>query len=154
MKPIKSFNIGSSCFFKDHYTDYIQKDRDEIQIMDTFLPNRKINVLNLKDKDRDVFFFRNMDKEGFINDCLSSNVPMRAGKFLVKDFVDYLGLTLSDLERLGPMFEKMDEKHTYERIIYESYLENGGFFLTDKQRNRAYEEYKRTRPEKYKDKEI
>ena len=149
MKPIKIFNIGSSCFFKDYFPDYVEKDRDELQIMDTFFPS-KTNVLNLKDGKNDVFFWRNMDKEGFIEDCLACNGPMRAGKFLVKEFADYIGLEINDLKKLGPIFNSMDEKHTYEKIIYESYIENNGFYLTEQQRKKAYEEYKRKRPEIYK----
>ena len=43
------------------------------------------------------------------------------------------------------MFEKIDEKHRYEKVIFDSYVENDGFFLTDEQRLRAYEEYKMAR---------
>jgi hypothetical protein len=39
----------------------------------------------------------------------------------------------------------MDEKHSYEKIIYNAYLENGAFFITKKQLNEAYEEYKKYR---------
>ena len=39
----------------------------------------------------------------------------------------------------------MDEKHSYERVIYEACLANGGFFLTEDQRDRAYREYKAKR---------
>ena len=149
MKPIKIFKIGSSCFFKEHYPDYVEKDLDELQIMDSFVPGT--NVLNLKDKGtgKDVFFWRNMDKDGFINDCLESKVPMRAGKFLIKEFAEYIDLTINDLRKLDSSFKTIDDKHTYEKIIYEAYLKNNGFYLTDEQRDRAYKEYKRKRPEIY-----
>ena len=39
----------------------------------------------------------------------------------------------------------MDSKHTYEKIIADAYIENNGFFLTDEQRDMAYNEYKKTR---------
>ena len=146
MKPIKIFSIGSSYFFGD-FEDYIVKDRDELQIMDRFVP--ETNVLNLRKGDEDVFFYRNMDKEGFINDTISSKVPMRAGKFLVKEFAEFINLDINDLKRLGPVFKEMDDKHSYEKIIYESYLKNGGFYLTDKQLQKAYKEYKKKRPEIY-----
>ena len=146
MKAIKTFNIGSSVFFKE-CDGYVEKDKDELQIMDTFLP--KVNVLNLKDKGKDIFFWRNMDKEGFITDTLTSGVPMRAGKFLVKEFAEHLDMTIEDLKRLEPMFKKMDDKHTYEKIIYNAYIKNNGFYLTDEQRAEAYKEYKRKRPNLY-----
>ena len=147
MKPIKTFTIGSSCFFKGYYPDYIEKDRDQIQIMDNF--PLKTNVLNLKDGKKDVFFYRDMDKEGFIADTLKSGVPMRAGKFLVREFAEHLGMDAGDLRRLDSLFNSMDDKHTYEKIIYEAYLSNGGFWLTDGQRDEAYDEYRRKRPEIY-----
>ena len=98
--------------------------------MDTF-PIRGTNVLNMKKDKKDVFFYRNMDKNEFIEDTLRSNVPMRAGKFLIKEFSEHLGMTIDDLKKLGPMFEKMDDKHTYEKVIYKYYLKNGNFQLTD-----------------------
>ena len=139
--------MGSSYFFKD-FEDYKQKDADELCIMDRF-PFPNTNVLNLKKDGKDVFFFRDMDKDGFINDTISSKVPMRVGKFLVREFAEHLGMTTDDLNRLDPLFQNLDDKHSYERIIYESYLKNGDFFLTDDQLREAYGEYKKKRPEIY-----
>ena len=147
MKPILAYKMGSSYFFKD-FEDYKQKDADELCIMDRF-PFPNTNVLNLKKDGKDVFFFRDMDKDGFINDTISSKVPMRVGKFLVREFAEHLGMTTDDLNRLDPLFQNLDDKHSYERIIYESYLKNGDFFLTDDQLREAYGEYKKKRPEIY-----
>ena len=146
MKPIKTFKIGSSYFF-GCFDDYIVKDLDEINIMDEFLV--KPNSLVLRKGDRDVFFYRNMDKEGFIEDTLSSCVPMRPGKFLVREFADYIGFTIEDLKKLKEVFDRIDDKHTYEKVIYDAYMENNGFYLTEGQLDSAYAEYKRKRPEKY-----
>ena len=146
MKPIKTFKMGSSYFF-DGFEDYIQKDVDEINIMDEFLA--KSNSLVLRKGTRDVFFYRNMDKDGFIEDTLSSNVPMRAGKFLVREFAYYIGFTIDDLKKLKRVFENMDDKHTYEKVIFDAYIENNGVYLTEEQLNAAYVEYKSKRPEKY-----
>ncbi len=149
MKPIAQFKIGSSYFF-DGFEDYIKKDYDEICIMDSFIAREKGNVLNLKINGKDVFFYRNMPKEGFIRDTLSSNVSMRAGKFLIPEFNEFIGFTIDDLLILEDAFYKLDDKHQYERLIYQFYLENRDFTLTEQQRLAAYEEYKRERPEKYK----
>jgi len=146
MKAIKTFKIGSSYFF-DEFGDYVLKDSDELNIMDEFIVEG--NVLNTKKGGRDIFFYRQLDKDTFIEDTLGCGVPMRAGKFLIPEFAEYLGMTVNDLKKLKPAFDRMDEKHTYEKIIYDAYLENGGFFLTDKQLNEAYEEYKKRRPEIY-----
>ena len=144
MKDIKRIKIGSSVFFSG-YDDYKSKDVDVIAIMDTFFPG--INSMNMRfrDTNEDVFLYRNLNKDEFIDDALTSGVPMRAGKFLVPEFVEYIGFTIDDLKVLKPMFEQMDDKHKYETVIYDSYIENKSFTLTDSQRDRAYEEYKKTR---------
>lgn len=142
MKTIKKIMIGSSVFFSE-YEDYKSKDKDVIAIMDTFIPHK--NSLNMKIKGEDIFLYRNMNKQRFIQDAFSSGVPMRAGKFLVPEFAEYIGLDINDLRRLAPLFDQMDEAHKYEKIIFDAYVENGSFTLTDEQRNVAYEEYKKTR---------
>jgi hypothetical protein len=81
------------------------------------------------------------DKEGFIKDTLECGVPMRIGRFLVPEFAAYLGVTIDDLKRLSGIIEKIDEKHLYEKVIYDAYLENGEFKLTEEQRVAAYKEY-------------
>ena len=144
MMPIKIFKIGSQVFFS-RFPEYKQKDDDELYIMDSLMAD----VLNARFDGKDIFMYRNKPKEWFISDCLESGVPMRAGKFLIPDFLDYLGAGIEDILRLDPCFQEIDEKHTYEKIIYSSYIQNGGFYLTPKQLLMAWEEYKRTRPEIY-----
>ena len=140
MKPIKQFQMGSSYFF-NKYDGYKQKDYDDLCIMDTFIfPGR---VMNMKLEGRDVFMFRNMDKQGFIDDVLETKVYMKAGKFLIPEFNEYIGFTIEDLKSILYFFDEIDERHTYEKIIAESYIENNGFFLTDEQRDKAYNEYKK-----------
>ena len=147
MKPIKEFTIGSSVFFSD-FPDYKSHDVDKLCIMDRFIP-KNTNVLNLKLNGKDVFFFRNMSKEEFIKDTLDSGVPMRVGKFLVPEFADYLGFTIEDLKQIGFLFDRLDNKHEYEKIIYSFYLDNNKFYLTSEQKNIAYKSYKEQRNEYY-----
>ena len=98
--------------------------------------------MNMKIDGRDVFMYKNMDKKGFMDEVFETNVFMKAGKFLIPEFNEYIGFTIEDLEKMRPMFEQIDYRHGYEKIIFEAYLENGGFFLTDEQRDKAYAEYK------------
>lgn len=147
MRPVLTYRIGSSYFF-GNCEGYKEKDRDELCIMDTFRIERT-NVLNLKRGKGDVFFYRDMDKEGFISDALESGVPMRAGKFLVREFAEHLGMDMGDLRKLDRLFNSMDDKHTYEKIIYEAYLANDGFYLTEDQLAEAYGEYRKKRPDIY-----
>lgn len=148
MKPILTYKIGSSYFFKN-YEDYLQKDNDELCIMDRFPDFIKTNVLNMKKDGDDVFFYRDMGKDEFLKETLESGVPMKVGKFLIPEFSEHLGVTIEDLKILESLFDSLDEKHSYEKIIYNAYLKNGGFWLTKEQLDKAYYEYRRTRPDRY-----
>ena len=143
MTPIKTFKIGSQVFFEG-MPDYTPKDIDELCIMDSF--PFKENVMHANGlHGKDVFFYRNLNKEGFITDTISSDTPMKIGKMLVPEFAEWLGLTIDDLKKLSDIVDKIDDKHSYEKIIYNSYLSNGNFLLTDEQREEAYKEYKKYR---------
>ena len=136
--------MGSSYFF-DIYDDYKLKDNDELHIVDEFIfPNKVCMNMKLFDGN-DIFIFKNTDKQEYINDVYESGVNMKVGKFLIPEFNKYINFTIDDLKSLQPIFDNMDKKHTYERVIFESYLKNGDFFLTDEQRMEAYKEYKRSR---------
>ena len=140
----KQFIIGSKAFF-DYFDDYQSKDIDEIVILDRPLniSNKSIKVLNMKHDNKDVFFYWPLTKEEFIKEALNSNLPMKAGKFLVKDFAEYIGMTIEDLKRLKCMFDKIDEKHCYEKVIYDFYIENNSWDMTPEQLSKAYEIYKK-----------
>ena len=142
MTPIKTFIVGSSAFFKG-LPGFNPKDLDELNIMDEF--PLKGNSLHGHFGEKDVFFFRDMSKDEFIADTLEGELLMRAGKFLVPEFAKDLGMTIEDLKKLEPCFTSMDKNHTYEKVIYDSYLKNGDFYLTDEQRLAAYEEYNKSR---------
>ena len=140
MKLIVAFPIGSSVFFSN-YEDYTAKDNDKLCIMDNF-PIKDTNVLNLKQNGDDVFFYKNMSKDEFIKDTIDSKVPMRVGKFLSPEFCKYIGFEISDYAKLNEVFNNLDDRHQYEKIIRDAYIENNSFTLTDEQRLKAYEEYK------------
>ena len=142
MKTKKKIIIGSKAFFGD-FEDFTTKDTDVLAIMDTFIEGK--NNLNMKIHGEDVFMYRDLTKRGFIDDALNSGVPMRAGKFLVPEFVEYIHLTIEELGELKVLFDNIDDMHSYERVVFESYLENGDFFLTEEQLRTAYEDYKSKR---------
>lgn len=147
MKTKKTFKIGSAVFFADKFDDYASKDVDELHVMDSWIPY-DTNVLNMKRDDKDVFYFRDMTKDEFIEDTLKSDTAMRVGKFLVPEFCEYIGFTVDDFERLKQKFDELDERHTYERLIRDAYVANGAFALTDGQLKQIYDEYKRSRGQK------
>ena len=119
------FKVGSAYFFGEGH------DIDEVE----FEENPKIykNVLQFRKKDgsRCIFKWRKMSKEEFIAYTLNSKLPMEIGKFLVPEVAEFLGFTLEDLGKLRPVVERLDKKHQYERVIFESYIENGAFALTE-----------------------
>ncbi len=143
----KKIIIGSRAFFEG-MKDFNSKDIDEMQIQDKWLPRNR-RVFNFKKNGHDVFFWSPLTKEEYIEDAFKCGVRMRVGKFIVPEFAEYIGLTIDDLKRLKPIFNEPTKTHSYQNIIFDSYIENGGFFLTDEQRLRAYEEYKRERPDRY-----
>ena len=140
MKDKIKFEIGSKYFFRN-LPGYVSKDTDILVIMDSWMIGRT-NVLNMKRDGEDIFFYKDMNKEEFINDTLNSKVPMRVGKFLNKEFNEYLGFTIDDLKVFNELFNELDKEHLYEKRIYEYYIENNKFELTEEQLLDCYKVYK------------
>lgn len=137
------FRVGSTAFF-NQYSDFVPGDVDEIEFEEE--PKLYKNVIQFRkmDKTRCLFKWRKMSADEFVEYALHSKLPMEIGKFLVPDVTEYLCFTMDHLRKLKPIVDNLDERHTYEKVIYDSYLLNGGFFLTQEQRNDAYKEYKKT----------
>lgn len=136
--------IGSNAFFLQ-YSDFKPTDIDELEIIDT---NQFTQVRQLTGKGKCLFQMRRHDsKQEYIDWALKSRLGMVVGKFLVPEFCDEIGFTIQDLPQMKPLIDKLDDKHKYEEIIYNSYLQNGSFTLTQEQRDRAYASYKATRAE-------
>ena len=136
------FTVGSRAFFSN-YEDFTPHDTDILLLEDN--PTDYKYCSQLRIKGNCYFRWKRMSKEEFIalHDEKASGLLL--GKFLVPEFAKEIELTIEDLKRLSNLLEKLDDKHTYEKIIYNSYLENGDFYLTDEQRKKAYDEYKEKR---------
>ena len=141
-KVTHTFTVGSSAFFFN-MSDFKSKDIDKVCFLD--LPVFGNKIMNIRKDGDDVFFLHDSGKDNLLEQCLREDNPMGAGKFLVPKFAEHIGLTIEDLKRLKPLINKLDENHYYEKIIYDSYIENNGFYLTDEQLNLAYKEYKKVR---------
>lgn len=139
VKEIKTIIVGSCAFF-NKFKDFNSKDTDILHILDYPIFGETIQVIRKNNKDE--FLMYNFGKNKLIE---LINDPLQVGKFLVPEFVEYIDLNIEDLKRLEHWFDKLDDKHKYERIIYDSYIENNGFFLTDEQLDKAYEIYKKYR---------
>jgi hypothetical protein len=137
----KRIEIGSQAFFSG-YEDYVSHDKDYIEFQDE--PKLFKTFMNARGKGVDIFFYKTMSKEEFIKYELEhcKKLPMAAGKFLVPELCEYMNITIDDLKLFEEAFKNIDDRHTYEQIIYEAYLENNSFTLTNEQRDDAYKKYK------------
>lgn len=133
--------MGSNYFFSQ-YKDFKSTDIDKIDI---------INTSDFKDKriirgqGKDYIFLKRKPKEQLIQDALNSELAMVVGKFLIPEFNKQIGFTIEDLPKVQPLIDRLDDKHLYEKIIYDAYLENKEFILTQEQRDAAYASYKESR---------
>ena len=134
--------VGSNVFFKD-IEGFTSKDIDILEFVDN--PTDFKNVRQFKFTDKCVFQWRKMPIDELIDITLFRNFPMEIGKFLVPEFIKESKLSIDDLKRLKPIIAKLDDKHKYEEVIYNAYLENNDFVLTDEQRQEAYRVYNKYR---------
>ena len=145
IEPREKFLVGSRAFF-DVIDGFVSKDRDELWILEK--PVFKFSSLILKLKDRDVILYPPFSKEELIAYDLEKDDRMKFGKYIVPKFAEYIGLTIDDLKGLSKMMDNLDEKHQYEKVIYEAYIANNSFTLNDEQLKAAYESYKSSREKK------
>ena len=137
-----SFIVGSQAFFTK-YEDFQPKDIDILELVDS--PDGFKNVMQIHLNGKCIFRWRTMTPEEFIEITISSGLGMNIGKFLVPEFCEKIGFTIDHLKQLEPMLYKLDKKHFYEKTIYNFYVENNGFFLTDDQLDKVYDVYKQSR---------
>lgn len=136
--PKLSIQIGSNVFFKS-FPDFNPHDSDYIE----FKSDLK-NSFRLKIQNNDYLLYpKYWTKEDYIKDC--EILPMKAGKFLVPEFCEKIGFTIEDLPKIKEFIDNIDDKHSYEKIIYNAYIQNQSFTLTDEQRKNAYIDYKSKR---------
>ena len=134
--------VGSNVFFKD-IEGFTSKDIDILEFVDN--PTDFKNVRQFKFPHKCVFQWRKMSIDELIDITLFRNFPMEIGKFLVPEFIKEFKLSIDDLKRLEPIIAKLDDKHKYEEVIYNSYIKNNDFVLTDEQRQEAYRMYNKYR---------
>ena len=134
--------VGSRYFFSV-YDDFHSKDSDYVKIIEKsneFKYNREIHLA-----EKCIFEIVKYPAKDIIIRIIENGSPMQIGKFLVPEFAEKIGFTFNDINLLLPAIEKLDDKHQYEKIIFNSYIENGKFELTEEQRKMAYNEYKKER---------
>lgn len=136
--------IGSSAFFKE-YNDFNPHDVDYVLFKDC--PQLYKIFAHIITKSEDIFAYKQMSKEEFIEYELEhcKKAKMAIGKLLVPELIKYMNITIDDLKKFKFAIDEIQEKHSYEKIIYDSYIENNDFYLTQDQRDKAYQEYKKYR---------
>lgn len=138
------FNVGSNYFF-NKYSDFIPGDIDEVEFEESPKLYKHFMQFRKKDGTRCLFKWKKMSADDFVNYMLTTKTPMEIGKFLVPEVAQYLEFTISHLKQLQPIVDKLDNKHKYEIIIYNSYINNNDFYLTQEQLDAAYLEYRQER---------
>lgn len=140
MSELKRYIVGSKYFF-DKYPDYESKDTDYLIIEDPpFMPYKHMMVI--RGQGTDEFRYKPKSADEFIDYTLELNVPMVIGKFLVKEFCEDFGITIDHIKKLKPLVDQMDDKHLYVQYIYNVFMNNNRFDLTDEERDEAYKLYK------------
>jgi len=138
--------VGSSAFFNE-IEGFQPKDRDYVILVSNPVGFTYARQTSFSDK-YCLFEWKKMSVDEFIKHTLDTKLPMTAGKFLIPEFNKQIGFTITDLKRLEPVFERIDKKHTYEKIIFDAYIENNDFVLTDDQLAAAYTSYTTARTSK------
>lgn len=133
--------VGSNYFFKN-IKGFHSKDTDYATLIDNPIG---FNYVRQTSGKFCLFEWKRMPPEEFISYTLNKGPTMQIGKFLIPEFNNEIGFTIEHLKQLAPLIEKLDDKHKYEKIIFNSYIENNSFTLTEEQRLKAYEEYKKYR---------
>ena len=140
----KKYNVGSNYFFSK-IDEFHSKDEDYLIFVDKDETLFEYQFW-FKHPHEDKFIWKKLSPEDYIYYLNNVSIlPMEAGAFLNNDICEFVGFTIEHLKQLKSVFDKIDDKHKYEQIIFDSYIENNGFFLTHEQLKRSYEEYKKYR---------
>lgn len=148
------FLVGSNYFFSK-YNDYILHDTDYVELLDNDVGNFYYEK-RLYDKElhADIFQIKRFKtKEEQIEECILYDKPIAASAYLIPEIVNELNIEISDLKKLEIPIRRCFHKHHYIQVIYDFYIQNNSFTLTDEQRLIAYEDYKSYHPEIYKKEE-
>lgn len=147
---VKTFIVGSRYFFNDVDTDrdidiivILSKDTSSSSMLDVknevytkFQSYKKIDILYVSEK---------ISLDDLLKIAESRNICiLRICTCLVPEIAEYLNLKISDLPKIKNYVYKLKEinkKWKYYELIYESYIENNSFTLTEEQRQKAKEIY-------------
>ena len=138
--------ITGSAYFFSSMPGYSPKDADYVTYQERPL---KFKFLHQITKPGVDLFIYNKDLtfEEHVKYLTAENSkvpPMSLCNYLNNDFIKMFfgSITIEQLKQLQPLVDKMDGKHRYLVMIYNFYISNNSFTLTDEQRLEAYNRYK------------
>lgn len=139
----KQFIVGSKVFFGE------STNSEDILILEEN-PQGYKHYTQSVEGGKVIYKWAKKSKEEFLSYAKRDKAyALEFGKFIVPEFAEEIGLTIADLADLYEFYKgKIDDMHSYQKIIAEAYIANGAFSLTDEQRAEAYEAYKEARTEK------
>lgn len=144
VKTVKDFVIGSTYFFKE-IDGFKTKDTDHFVITNNPI-NKNILISNVKLGNDDLIIVSQETSVEQLFDYSKNGNALTCGKWLIPEICEYYSVSFDDVKReLGYRFKQMDDLRKYEECIYNSYCENDSMTLTDEQRMKAFEIYKKYR---------
>lgn len=138
----KEYQVGSRLFF-DGMPGYNPKDSDYVMLVEN--PTIFENCMTVRGENKDIFLWRKTNAEEFVDMTIRMGTPMLAGKFLNKELCEDAGMTRQVFGKLKPLFDNMDDRHTYQKLIFDHILKTWDFDIPDKTRNIAFLTYLNSR---------
>lgn len=89
----------------------------------------------------DVFEYKKDTPSEMVAKTLQVGDPLLIGKFLVPEFANAIGATVTDILPLEALLPKLDAKHKYEAVIFKAIKANNSFQLNEEQMQAAYAAY-------------
>ncbi len=132
------FLVGSRAFFAG-IDGFKSPNRNILELVGNpaFLAGKEQNERVTR-----IYKYTRQPAPKMIADAVASGDAKKLGKFLVPDVARAIGMTIKDLQALQPLVDRLDKKQAYQKVIYDAYVENGGFVMTNEQLQAAYKAYK------------
>lgn len=127
--------FGSMPYFNSKDTDYVRFEK---------LPDGEI-YQRLVGWKTDYFIFGTTDKEVLLDFIESTGDYLHVAPFLSPAVCKIIGFRPEELPRIEKYVKLVPPKYRYYEKIYNAYVENDDFYLTEEQRAAAYKVYREAR---------
>ena len=140
----KRILVGSRVFFSG-MDGFRSKDTDYVVLVDEpkqFNWRRETSMRGIC-----TFEYKREPAADMIARTVKHGDALLLGKFLVPEVLTEIDADIEDIKPLAALLPKLDDKHKYEVLIFEAYMNNKAFTLTEEQRIEAYHQYLLARTE-------